>query len=221
MKINRKIVEDARNKAREFFVGASGCHDWSHVERVYNLAVKIAKKEGVDINVVKLAVYLHDIGRKEEMLSGGKVDHAARGAEIAEKILQEYNLDDKIKANILHCILSHRYRNNHNPETLEAKVLFDADKLDSIGAIGIGRDFLFAGNAGSSCLYTGNERRLARNGADLSYTHEDSALLEYYFKLRKVKAMIFTKTGKEIAEERHNFMVEFFKRFEKEIKGEL
>lgn len=221
MKIDKEIIEEIKSEAEKYFIGASGCHDWSHVERVYNLAIKIAKEEGANINVVKLAAYLHDIGRKEEMLSGGKVDHAEKGAELAEKVLQKYNLDEKVKANILHCILSHRYRNNRKPETLEAKVLFDADKLDSIGAIGIGRDFLFSGSAGNYCLYTGNEKKLAVSGADLNYTHEDSPLLEYYFKLRKVKAMIFTKTGKEIAKERHKYMVEFFKRFEKEIKGEL
>lgn len=149
------------------------------------------------------------------------MDHAEKGAELAGKVLQKYNFDEKVKANILHCILSHRYRNNYKPETLEAKVLFDANKLDSIGAIGIGRDFLFSGSAGNCCLYTGNEKKLAVSGADLNYTHEDSPLLEYYFKLKKVKAMIFTKTGKEIAKERHEYMVEFFKRFEKEIKGEL
>jgi uncharacterized protein len=99
--------------------------------------------------------------------------------------------------------------------------LFDADKLDSIGAVGVARDFLFAGAAGSCCLYTGNEKRLLKDGRDYSYTKEDSALLEYYFTLRKVKSKIFTKTGKEIAKERHDYMAEFFRRFEKEIKGAL
>ncbi|MGA2417776.1 MAG: HD domain-containing protein [Candidatus Staskawiczbacteria bacterium] len=218
MEINNKIIEEVKEKAKEYFVGASGCHDWSHVERVYNLALRIAKKEKADINVIKLAAYLHDIGRREEMQSKGKICHAEKGVELAERILEKYDLDKEVKENILHCILSHRYRNNHEPKTIEAKILFDADKLDSIGAIGIGRDFFFAGNIGS-VLYSGKEKKLAENAREFSYTKEDSALLEYYFKLIKVKSKILTKSGKEIAKERHEYMVNFFKKFESEIKG--
>lgn len=220
MKINNKIIKEVKNKTRKFFIGASGCHDWSHVERVYNLAIKIAKKEKANLGIIKLAVYLHDIGRKEEMDSKGKVCHAEKSVELAEKILLSCNLDKKIIENIKQCILSHRYRNDHQPKTIEAKVLFDADKLDSIGAIGIARDFLFAGYLGN-CLYTGNEKKLAKNARSYSYTNEDSALLEYYFKLKKIKEKMLTKTGKKIAEERHNYMADFFRRFEKEIKGIL
>lgn len=221
MKIDNKIISEIREKARSFFVLASGCHDWSHVERVYSLSLKIAKTEKADINILKLAAYLHDIGRREEMRSRGKIDHAERGVKLADKILSEYSLDKEVKENILHCILSHRFRNNHKPTTIEAKILFDADKLDSIGAVGIGRDFLFAGSSGSNCLYTGNERKLVKNAREHSYTKEDSALLEYYFKLKKVKSKILTKTGKKIAKERHEYMVDFFKRFELEVKGLL
>ncbi|HCC59901.1 MAG: hypothetical protein A2402_00730 [Candidatus Staskawiczbacteria bacterium RIFOXYC1_FULL_37_43] len=221
MKINNKIIEEVKEKAKEFFVSASGCHDWSHVERVYNLALRIAKKEKADINVIKLAAYLHDVGRREEMQSKGKICHAEKGVELAEKILEKYNLDKETIENIKHCILVHRFRNDHKPATIEAKILFDADKLDSIGAVGVGRDFLFAGSSGSNCLYTGNEKKLVKNARDFSYSKEDSALLEYYFKLKKVKSKILTKTGKKIAEERHNYMVDFFKRFELEIKGLL
>jgi len=221
MKIDDKIIEEVKEKAKEFFMGASGCHDWSHVERVYNLAIKIAKNEKADIGIIKLASYLHDIGRKKEMQSKGKVDHAKKGVELAKNILAKYDFDEKTKENILHCILSHRYRNNHQPATMEAKILFDADKIDSIGAVGIGRDFLFAGSSGSNCLYTGNEKKLTKTAREHSFTKEDSALLEYYFKLRKVKSKILTKTGKIIAKERHEYMVNFFKRFELEIKGKI
>jgi uncharacterized protein len=220
MEISDKIINEIRDKAKTFFVGASGCHDWSHVERVYNLSLKIAEKEKANISVVELSAYLHDIGRREEMKSKGKIDHAEKGVELAEEILAPYNLDLEIKDNIKHCILTHRFRNNHKPSTIEAKILFDADKLDSIGAVGIGRDFLFAGYAGSKCLYTGNEKKLVKNARDFGYTKEDSALLEYYFKLNKVKDKILTKTGKEIAEQRHSYMADFFERFESEVKGE-
>lgn len=218
-KISPKIIKEIKDQAKKFFIGASGCHDWTHVERVYNLALLIAAKENADLNIIKIAAYLHDIGRKEEMISRGKFCHAQKGADLAEKILAPYDLDPKVVANIKHCILAHRYRNNNQPVTIEAKILFDADKLDSIGAVGIARDFLFAGHSGSNCLYTGNEKKLVKNANSHSYTKEDSALLEYYYKLKNIKAKILTKTGKKIAQARHNYMVDFFRRFEREVKG--
>ena len=220
MKIDSKTIEEIKNIAKSYFIGASSCHDWTHIDRVYNLAIKIAKKEKANINVVKLAVYLHDIGRKEEMESKGKFCHAKRGSEMAEEILSKYNLDKEIVENIKHCILSHRSSDEYAPKTIEAKVLFDADKLDSIGAVGVARDFLFAGFLGS-CLYTGNEKETMKDPKKYSYTKEDTALLEYYYKLNKVKSEIITKTGKEFAKERHEYMAGFFKRFNLEVKGKL
>jgi len=121
MKINNKIIEEVKEKAKEFFVSASGCHDWSHVERVYNLALRIAKKEKADINVIKLAAYLHDVGRREEMQSKGKICHAEKGVELAEKILEKYNLDKETIENIKHCILVHRFEMTTNPRQLKRK----------------------------------------------------------------------------------------------------
>jgi uncharacterized protein len=219
--INNKIKQSIEEEAKIFFKNASGCHDWTHVERVLKLALKIGEKEGADLDILEVATLLHDIGRKSEMKNKGKFCHAEEGAKFAKNILKKYNLNKSTIDNILHCIISHRYRNSYIPNTIEAKVLYDADKLDSIGAVGIARDFLFAGNAGSNCLYTGNEKRLSKKEKDYSYGKEDSAILEYEIKLRKIKDKIITKTGKKIAKERHLFMKEYFKRFWKEIDGEL
>jgi uncharacterized protein len=94
--------------------------------------------------------------------------------------------------------------------------LFDADKLDSIGAVGIGRAFLFAGEVGA---------RLHNKDSDISktkpYTREDTAFREYMVKLRWVRDRMFTKEGKRIAAERHKYMVDFFHRLDKETDGEL
>lgn len=219
--MSRKIKREIKEEAKLFFKKCSSCHDWTHIERVTALALKIGKKEGANLEVLEIAALLHDIGRKEEMESKGVFCHAEKGAELAKEILKKYDLKDKDVKNILHCILTHRYRNNHTPETIEAKVLFDADKLDSIGAIGIARDFLFAGYIGHGLLYTGNEKRLAKENKDYAYTDEDSAILEYEIKLKKIKNKMLTKTGKKFAKERDDFMKAFFKRFWKEVKGEL
>lgn len=221
MKSKKEIIALSEKEAKKYFKNASGCHDWSHVERVRNLALHIGKKEKANLFVLELSAILHDIGRKEEMISKGKFCHAEFGANLAKKILSKHKVDEKEAKNIIHCIETHRYRKNNKPETLEAKIIFDADKLDSIGAIGVARDFLFAGNAGSNCLYTGQEKTLARENKDYSYGKEDSALLEYEIKLKHIKDKMLTKEGKRIAKERHEFMNNFFKRFNEEITGRI
>jgi len=221
MRNKEKIIKAIEKEAKKYFKGASGCHDWTHVERVKNLALRIGKKEKADLFILEIAALLHDIGRKEEMRQKGLFCHAEHGGKIARKILKKYDISKETSEGIVHCIEAHRFRNDIIPKTIEAKILYDADKLDSIGAIGIGRDFLFAGNAGSKTLYTGNEKRLAKKKKDYSFGKEDSAFLEYEIKLKHIKDKILTQEGKRIAKERHNFMAEYFKRFEKEIVGEL
>tara|TARA_Y100000310_G_C20553612_1_gene749386 strand:- start:214 stop:885 length:672 start_codon:yes stop_codon:yes gene_type:complete len=218
-RITKKLIKEIEKEAQKFFKNASGCHDWTHVKRVKNLALNIGKVEKADLAVLEIAVLLHDIGRKEEIRKKGIFCHAEKGAELARKILEKHKLDKKIIDDIAQCIISHRYRNEHIPEIIEAKVLYDADKLDSIGAIGLARAFLFAGGPGSNTLYTGNEKKLAKRKKDYSYTKEDSAILEYEVKLKNIKNRMITKTGKQSARERAQFMREFVKRFWREVGG--
>ena len=213
------MIGKIEKEAKKYFEGSSGCHDWSHVERVRKLALIIGKKENADLFILEIASLLHDIKRKEEMKSKGSFCHAVEGEKEGRIILDKYNISDIQKENICQCIRTHRFRNNDQPKTIEAKVLFDADKLDSIGAVGIGRAFLFAGSAGSGNLYTNKEKEIAKLEKDMSFTKEDSAILEYEIKLKKIKNMMMTKTGKEMAKDRHNYMVEFIKRFWLEVKG--
>ena len=218
MKINKKIIKQIETEAKKYFTNASGCHDWTHIERVYKLAMNIGRAEGADLKILAAACLLHDIGRREEMRSCGKISHEEKGAELAEKFLRKLKLDQSIVENITHCIIAHRYRHAREPKTIEAKVLFDADKLDSLGAVGVGRIFLFAGYF-KNPIYTGREKKLAKSGAGHSYSKEDTAVLEYEVKLKYVKDRILTATGKKIAQGRHDFMVLFFKNFWEEVEG--
>lgn len=218
MKITKEILIKIEKEAKKYFIGASGCHDWSHVDRVRNLALTIGKKEKVDLAVLEIACLLHDIGRKEEIRTKGRFCHAEKGAQLAEKFLTKIKVDKKDIENIKHCIISHRFRNEHIPTTKEAKILFDADKLDSIGMVGVGRTFLFAGYI-KNPMYTGREKQLVKNVVGHSYSKDDTPVMEYEFKLKKIKDKILTKTGKKIARERHDCMVNFFKKFDREIKG--
>ena len=179
------------------------------------MALKIGRIEGADLRVVEVAALLHDIGRREEDKSEGLVCHARISAEKSRKLLAKYKFTINEVDNIIHSILSHRFRNNHEPQTIEAKVLYDADKLDSIGAIGIGRDFQFAGEVGAR-LY--NFDRLNAYKTKV-YSEEDTAWREYVVKLSKIKDRIATKSGKRIAAERHQFMVNFFRQFWREVDG--
>jgi uncharacterized protein len=210
------LIEQIKEEAKRFFLYSKGSHDWSHVERVYNLCIRIGKKENADMEVLKLAALLHDIGRKDEDECHGKICHAERSAILAKEILEKHDLNKEKIDKILHCIETHRFRGNKVPASKEAKILFDADKLDSIGAVGIGRDFLFAGEIGA---------RLHNKDVDIEktqpYTKEDTAYREFIFKLIKIKDRMITEEGKRIAEERHRFMVEFFERMNKEVDGTL
>lgn len=210
------LIEKIKEEAKKFFLNAKGSHDWDHVERVYNLCIRIGKKENADMEVLKIAVLLHDIGREEEDASKGKICHAERSAILAKELLERYDLNKEKINKIAHCIETHRFRGNKTPSSNEAKILYDADKLDSIGAVGIGRDFLFAGEIGA---------RLHNKDVDIEktqpYTREDTALREFTFTLRKIKDKMLTEEGKRIAEERHKFMLEFFDRMNKEVDGIL
>jgi len=220
MSVNRKTIKRIKEEARKYFLDLDGCHDWTHVERVRNLSLHIGKKEGADLDVLEVVALLHDVGRKKEIKTRGRICHAQESAVIAGRILRKYGMDGEFFKNVIHCIKVHRFRNSSLPETVEAKVLFDADKLDSLGAVGIARVFLFAGRDGSGNLYTGNEKKLSKFKRDYSYTKEDSAMLEYEIKLKHIRNRLLTQTGRKIAAQRQEFMKRFFQRFWEEVKGE-
>lgn len=221
MKLNKETIKRIELDAKGYFERSSGCHDWTHVERVRKNALKLAKAEGADLMIVEAAALLHDIARNAEIRKRGSFCHALEGAKKSVKILKKYDIDLSIVEQIAHAIEAHRKRNTCQPETIEAKVLQDADRLDSLGAVGIGRIFLFAGNMGSKTLYTGNEKKLAKTGKEYCYTEDDSAAMEYEAKLKYIKDKMLTKTGKRIAIERSDFMKDFFKRFWGEIEGKM
>ena len=131
-----------------------------------------------------MAVLLHDIGREEES-KNKSICHAKYGAELAEKILNKLNYDLEKTKQVIYCIRAHRFRENNKNElqTLEAKVVFDADKLDSIGAIGIGRAFMWAGeyNSKLDCPEISDNELIS---AKYHYSKCDTAYREYILKLR-------------------------------------
>lgn len=212
-----ELFETIKAEAKKYFAGADGCHDFEHTLRVYNLCMHIGRIEHADLEILSYAAILHDIARQEQDAAKGKVCHAQRGGELAKELLKKHGFPQDKILKIVHCIETHRFRGDNIPVSIEAKILFDADKLDGIGAVGIGRAFMFAQNVGAKLH---NEK-----GTDIEktkpYTEEDTAYREFMVKLIRVKDKMLTKEGKRIAQERHGFMVEFFDRLNQETQGEL
>ena len=171
-------------------------HGFEHTMRVYNLALRIARKyDNVNITVLKLACLLHDVGRPLE--NKLKKHHAIISAEMAEKILKNFNVNDKIIKEVKHAILAHSFSLGIKPQSIEAKILSDADKLDAIGAIGIARCFMLSGALNRSL---------------------DQSIQHFHDKLLKLKDLMWTEEAKRIAEHRHKFMVNFLKELNDELK---
>lgn len=207
------IIDAAISYAREEMSHLQPSHGWDHVERVLRNAEHIAATErGTDLFILRTATILHDIAREEQDRAGGKICHAERGSRKAREFLLAKGLGSEQADKIARCILTHRFRNSHAPETIEEKILYDADKLDSTGAVGIGRAFLFAGEVGAR-LHNPEVNILHTD----SYSYEDTAYREYIVKLRKIKDKMLTNEGRRIAEERHRFMEEFFARLTDEV----
>jgi len=209
-------LENIKRTAEKMFTAAKGSHNWDHTLRVLNLCERIGHKEAADMTVVLIAACLHDIGRCYQDASNGNICHAEKGVELAAPLIEQLDLLDHQKENILHCIRSHRFRGQTLPKTIEAQVLFDADKLDAIGAVGIARAFQFAGEVGArlhnSQLNIENTR---------AYSKEDTGYREFRVKLSKIHQRILTREGKRLAVDRHAYMCTFFERFLAEHAGEL
>ena len=209
---------------------SSSAHDIDHTYRVMNLAREIAKYENANMEVVRIAALLHDIARvREDNDKTGNTDHAKLGAKMAEQILKDFGYPKNIIENVVHCIKTHRFRGKDIPQTLEAKILFDADKLDAIGAIGIARAYMIAGERGE-VLYreiTNIEKYKKSNltGGKLDGRIKDiskhSVNIEYETKFKRIPERLFTKRAKEIAKERLGFMDTFFDRLKREVASEV
>jgi len=212
----QSLRDAVREKMRSILSHGEGCHDFDHTLRVLKNAELLAGEESCsprEVILIGLAALLHDCARPEELGSGGKLCHAELGAVKAEKILLQLGCSDPDAVRLVcDAVRCHRFRGKARPQTLIAKVLHDADKLDSIGAVGIGRAFHYAGRLGARLHNTEQE---ALNSKE--YSREDTAYREYLVKLRHVPDRLTTESGRRHAREREEFMHEFFRRM---IAGE-
>ncbi len=207
-------------QARHWYQDADPVHDFNHVLRVYAMAERLAREEGADLEIVRAAALLHDA---QGSAPGGETDERANhhhsSAEFAGETLAAEGWTPERIAAVQHCIRAHRYRDRSvPPQTLEARILFDADKLDVLGAIGAARTIAYAVLDGQP-VYAQPSRRFIETG-EKEPGEPHSSYHEFLFKLSKIKDMLFTATARAVAAERHAYLAEFFDRLGAEMKGE-
>jgi uncharacterized protein len=182
-------MEPAMEKIHEYVrtvLSRPGSHGLDHIERVTAMCERIGREEHADMEVLIPAALLHDIARPLEKEQG--IPHELEGARMAEAFLASIRYDARRIPAIAHAIRTHRFRSTEKPETLEARILSDADKLDAMGAIGIARTFMRAGEHGGTI----------HDGLD-----------HFRDKLLTLPGLMYTDTGRRIAAERSAILTRF------------
>jgi uncharacterized protein len=206
------IFDGIRRRSEEYMKYSH--HNRAHVDRVYHMAIRIGEEEDADLDIVKAAAFLHDIARARE--DEGQIDdHAAEGARMARKILEEVNFPRQKVDEVLYCIEVHRFSKGSEAKSLEAKILQDADRLDLLGAIGLARVFARGGWADMPIHDPTIPPKAKYDG------RSQTSINHIYEKILKAKYTMNTKAAKQIAEGRHRFVEEYVDRFLKEWNGEL
>lgn len=211
-----------REQARAWYDPTDPVHGLDHVERVVRLARRLAQAEGADLRIVEAAAWLHDVagsapGASDQ--SAGRAQHEHSSARFARRVLEQEGWDRESIDRVEHCIRAHRYRGQVSPASLEAKVLFDADKLDVLGAFGIARTIGYAVQAGQPSYAPVSQQFLNTGEARDDEPH--SAYHEYLFKLRRVHNRLYTAAARRLAENRRKLLVEFFEQLKAEAEGEI
>lgn len=188
-------------------------HDKEHVYRVLYNALEIAGEENnVNYDILIAACLLHDIGRKEQF-ENPALCHAEVGSEKAYQFLLMHGFETSYAEQIKQCIQTHRYRKSNPPQSLEAKILFDADKLDVAGAIGIARTLVYKGIVSEPLYNMLPDGTVSTGENDVA----PSFFQEYKYKLEKIYSSFYTKKAVEIAKERQHSAIEFYNSLYQEV----
>ncbi len=194
---------------------SDSAHDKEHVYRVLYNALEIAKTEqNIDYDILIASCLLHDIGRKEQF-DNPELCHAMVGGDKAYKFLLQSGFGEEYGEQVRQCIWSHRYRKNASPQSLEAKILFDADKIDVTGAIGIARTLFYKGQV-SEPLYSIDSEGNVSSGED---DPEPSFFQEYKYKLESIYSRFYTAQGEKMAKQRQEAAISFYNNLLHEVKS--
>lgn len=203
------VARVAEHIKAKFLTESSG-HDWHHINRVWRLAHQIAEKEGANQEVAELGALVHDIA--DWKFHGG--DDSV-GPREAKRLLGELGASPDVIEQVVDIVatISFKGAGVRTPMgTLEGKCVQDADRLDAIGAIGIARCFAYGGHAGR-LMYDPNEPPVMHATAEEYKASKGHSLNHFYEKLFLLKDRMNTPTGRALAEERHQFMEAYVRRF--------
>jgi uncharacterized protein len=207
--------------AHAWYSDTDPVHDFAHIERVYHMATRLALAEGADLEIVQTAALLHDAegSAPGSDNTASRANHHLSSADFARAILEKESWpQDRLEA-VLHCIRAHRFRSGREePQTLEAKVLFDADKLDVLGAVGVARTIAYAVLDGQPVYAPVSDRFVRTGQKEPGEPH--SSYHEFIFKLRKVKSRLYTTSAKKVARSRHQYLERYYKRLISEMNAE-
>lgn len=208
-----KLIENTVEFVKEKLEGAEAGHDWFHIERVWKLSNKIAEAETCSREIVELAALLHDIA--DPKFHNGDETIALK---VSREFLERQNVDEKTIEQVLFIIKNISFKNRGDvPKDLpiELKIVQDADRIDAIGAIGVARTFNFGGFKNNPMYDPKVERKL--NMPKEEYKKSNGTTINHFYeKLLLLKDLMNTEKGKEIAAERHDFMLKFLDQFYKE-----
>lgn len=203
---------------RSRFDGEGSGHDWWHIWRVWKLAKELGRKEGADLFIVELAALLHDVADWKFYQGDDKV-----GSRIARQLLSQYDVSEEDIAPVCHILSTMSFKGagvETKMETLEGKVVQDADRLDAIGAIGIGRAFAYGGHKNQP-IHEPSRKPVLHQTKEEYFHNKGTTINHFYEKLLLLKDRLNTQTAKAMASGRHQFMEQFLKRFFEEWEGSL
>ncbi|OLO40461.1 phosphohydrolase [Alkalihalophilus pseudofirmus] len=208
-------IKQTENYVHNELTGEASGHDWWHIYRVTKLAKKMAVVEGADLFICEMAALLHDIA-DEKLNESEEV-----GLKKVEDWLNKINVEEQDITHIMEIIASMSFKGGGQPpvRTLEGKVVQDADRLDALGAIGIARTFTFGGAKGN-IIYDPSVKPREGMSKEEYQKRDNTAVNHFYEKLLKLKDLMNTSYGKQLAEARHHFMEQFLDHFYKEWEGE-
>lgn len=211
-----KIIESTKDFVKESLKNAEGGHDWFHIQRVYNNAKAISEGENADEFVVELGALLHDIA--DYKFHNGNED---LGPEIAADFLGKQGVAPEVINHVVKIIENVSFKGGNNGQdfhSLELKIVQDADRLDAIGAMGIARTFNYGGFKNRP-IYDPEIKPKLNMTKEEYKTSTAPTINHFYEKLLLLKDRMNTKTGRELAEKRHQFMEDFLEQFYAEWKG--
>jgi uncharacterized protein len=201
---------------KEKFANDSSGHDWYHTERVYNMAILLAKGKHINSFIVQMAALLHDV--EDWKFNDGN----GQESKVVKNWLESQNVDNESIKEICNIIEKLSFKGAKVPtpmNTLEGKIVQDADRLDAIGAIGITRAFAYGGSKQRK-LHDPDIKPIMHNSFENYKSNQSTTINHFYEKLILLKDQMNTEEAKKIAEKRHSFMLTFLEHFFAEWEGE-